>query len=447
MGILSRAVIAKPDHQAELNQDALRALLTAAQLVSGAQLGRAQIARWELEGDHVRLDLSPIRDFAVLLRPRDEGAAFLRGPHWVVSYRGQDYVKDDAELLALVLDRLESAVTRLGLNASELQQAFREPDRDSYLEVSPGKKLYVRVTDHCDEKCVFCNATEGNANIVESKQTVEAILADLPVDSLIQVIFSGGEPTLVKSLPHMVEQVYDRGARDIIIQTNGVALAVPGALEAYLPYRDRLGIGFSLHATEPGLSALMIDHPDQGRLPAKIVAIDRAVELGFRVKITCVVMRPNLAQVPAFAQWAWNRYGARLTRLQFSYAMPRGNAWLNQPLLAKFTECVEPFAAAFELGRRTGLRVETSQSCCVPPCVMPIYLDHYDIYGDFSGGRVSDPERVKPKEICGTCKWDRLCGGVWQRYIDVFGSDELKPVLDREDPGMVIEDFLEAEVL
>lgn len=423
-------------------------LLRATGLQPGQCVGPWHITGWQHEGAHLRIEV--IRDgktLAVLAGPRDDqDGAFLRTAHWNLAYRDGHYDDTVAQLLAAIGVALDRAPAQLQLdNAALRQRWFSRPGKGDVLEVSPGKKLYVRVTDHCDEACVFCNATEGNANIIESKSAVAAVLKGLPAGALSQVIFSGGEPTLVKSLPEMVGLAYDRGARQIIIQTNGVAFAQPDALQPYLPYKDRLGIGFSLHATDAQLSAEMLDHRDLARFPAKIRAIDEAVRLGFHVKITCVVMRPNLAQVPQFAQWVWDRWGTGVHRLQFSYAMPRGNAWLNQHLLLRFSECIGPFGQAFAIGRQTGMRVETSQSCCVPPCVMPEFVNHYDIYGDFAG-KTSDPERVKPPEICGTCKWDRICAGVWQRYLDVYGGDELKAV-QLPEPPTSIEDFLEPEVL
>lgn len=427
-------------------------LLGPAGLGPGAHFDGWDITAWAHEGDHARIEMrhaAGLVERTILVRPHDAAfSAFLRTERWNVSYRGDGFDGDLARALQAIGDRLERVALDLGFDAADLQRRYYErPTKDEVLEVSPGRKLYVRVTEHCDEACLFCNATEGVSNVMPARSGVADVLRGMPVGSLAQIIFSGGEPTLVKGLPELVGLAYDRGARDIILQTNGVALAAPGALEAYLPYRDRLGIGFSLHAMEPGLSAAMIDHADIDRFPAKLRAIDKAIALGFRVKVTCVVMRPNLAQVPAFAQWCWDRWGLGLHRLQFSYAMPRGNAWLNQHLIARFSECTVAFAAAFELGRRTGLRIETSQSACIPPCVMPDYVDHYDLYGDYSGGKVTDPERVKPPDVCGGCKWDRICTGVWQRYLDVFGAGELHAITDRPDPGTVIDDYHEAEVL
>ena len=449
MALLNRTVIERTKGAVPRNSTIAAELLAPAGLLPPALVAGWRFTGWQHDGDHLRLNVdSPSGGLAVLVGPLSEvDGAFLRTDDWNIAYRDGAFSAQVPELLSEIGLRLQRTTRALGLNAAGIAaQWFVRPSQDDVLEVSPGKKLYVRVTDHCDEKCLFCNATEGNSNIIESKQKLTQILRGLPTGQLSQVIFSGGEPTLVKALPEMVALAYERGSRQIIIQTNGVGLARPGALEAYLPFKDRLGIGFSLHATQAELSALMLDHSDVQRFDAKLVAIDRAVQLGFLVKITCVVMKPNLAQVPDFARWVWQRWGAGITRLQFSYAMPRGNAWLNQHLLLKFSDCVEPFAQAYAMGREVGLRVETSQSCCVPPCVMPDWVDHYDIYGDFAG-KVSDPERVKPAEICGGCNWNRICAGVWQRYIDVYGTSELQPILDRPEPVVNIEDFLEAEVL
>lgn len=454
-----------------------------AELSAGAHVGRITCLRWRDDGDHLVLDTT--RDgepwpLQVLVRHADpQSSAFLRTPRWNVSYRGEPFDRVAEALLREVAARIEAVAARRQWDAASLRvRFFTLPAAGAVLELSPGRKLYLRVTDHCDENCVFCNAVEGNDNVVASRQRLRKILARLPAASLRQVIFSGGEPTLVRALPELVAMACDAGATDVIIQTNGVALATPGALERYLPYRDRLGIGFSLHAMDAALSDLLTaahDVPaaplaarwrgsddaraepppppsqsvvgDSQRWAAKIAAIDRAVALGFRVKITCVVMRPNLAMVPGFAEAVWARWGGRIDRLQFSYAMPRGNAAMHRPWWITFAECRPVFVAAFEVGRRTGMRVETSQSASPPPCVLPDYLEHYDIYGDFSDGRVSDRDRVKPPELCGGCALDRICSGVWTRYLAAFGSDEIHAVRDRPPLAIDIDDYAQAEVV
>ncbi len=447
----------------------------------GDRLGIVQVTGWTHEGDHLRMDLT-VDDkavpFAVLLRPHDqESSAFFRTQSWNISYRGEDLNRPMQALLHEVGKRLETVTQARNWTVPQLfERYFTRPPQDTYLEVSPGKKLYIRVTDQCDENCMFCNATEGNANLVTSKGALRDILQRLPAGALNQVIFSGGEPTLVKDLPEFVRLAYERGAEDIIIQTNGVHFGEPGALEPYLPYRERVGMGFSLHAIEAGLSDQMtgahdvpahplarrfsIDgkgesHPpsgqafagdDTGRLAKKINAIDRAAEMGFRIKITAVVMRPNLAHLPAFVRWCWDRWGVALERFQLSYPIPRGHAWSHAALMPSFEECAAPFVDGYDMGRRVGLRVESSQGCALPPCVVPDYIDHYDLMGDYTG-KLADPERVKPKATCTDCNYDNLCPGVWTRYIDVHGESELNAVIDRPVPDLRVDDYTDGEIL
>ena len=474
---LDRAVIALDAESLPRFERFEAEILAPADLRVGDDVGVVRVVAWSSIGDLHKMDVTirgTAEDFAVLVKPRDVDAdTYLRTRLWNVSYTGSHFDRTTEALLREVAKRLDTVAERASLSVDALHDRFfRRPGKDEYLEVTPGKKLYLRVTDHCSENCIFCNATEGNQNIVASKTALRRILDGLPTGELAQVIFSGGEPTLVKALPDYVRIAHEAGARDIIVQTNGVLLDNEEALRPYLPYRDRLGIGFSLHAFDAALSDLMTgawnvpampltarfadpappairpdDAPLTGRLSRKIKAIDLCVQLGFRVKITCVVMRPNLAQVPGFAQACWQRWGARLERLQFSYAMPRGNAWLNKDLVVRFSECVAPFAAAMDLGQRTGLWVETSQTAAPPPCVMPDYVQHMDIYGDFAGGKTSDSEREKPPARCGACAWDRICPGVWSRYLQLFGDSELQPVSDRALPVRVIDDFTEGAVL
>ncbi len=526
MAYLDRAVIALSPDAVPRFDTFVAELLGPADLQPGQRLGRVEVVGWRHSGDHAhmrwRFD-DEERDLVITLQPRNEAdGAYLRTPRWNIGYLGAGFDAVTAALVAEVGKRVEAVAAHHNWSAADLHQRwFRRPDSNEYLEITPGKKLYLRVTDYCDENCVFCNATEGNANIVSSKAALRDLLGRLPTGGLSQIIFSGGEPTLVRALPDYVGLAADAGASEIILQTNGVALAAPGELERYLPWRDRIGVGFSLHAFDPVLSNLLTgalnvpalplqerfrrgldadslkagpngDAPEQdaamneaaasdsgatdadtldveeaadpgaerwraassavakgstGRYDAKIAAVDRAVALGFRVKITCVVTRLNVAQVPAFTRACWERWGPRLDRLQFSYAMPRGNAWLNPGWLLRFEDCVAPFAEAFEIGRSTGMLVETSQTSCVPPCLMPDYLDHYDLYGDYRGGQTTGVERVKPAETCTGCNFDRICAGVWRRYIDTFGTAELRTITDRPEPPVVMEDYLDQQVL
>jgi hypothetical protein len=48
--------------------------------------------------------------------------------------------------------------------------------------------------------------------------------------------------------------------------------------------------------------------------------------------------------------------------------------------------------------------------------------------------------------VCGGCQWERICAGVWKRYLDVFGTAEIKAITDRPAPEVVLEDYMDAEM-
>ena len=481
MGLLDRAVIARHPNAVPRLEAFVSDLAEPAGLFAGAQVAGFVLADWQHEGDHVRLHLGDAgaAGLVVLVCPHDtEAAAFLRTERWNVSYRGDPFDDATHALLDEVAARLDQVCADTGLGVSALHERyFGRPDQGDYLELTPGRKIYIRVTDHCDENCIFCNATEGNANIIGSRRVLRNLLARLPTGQLDQVIFTGGEPTLFKNLPELVGLVYERGARQIILQTNGVRLAEPGALEAYLPWRDRFGIGFSLHSSEAALSDQMtgaatvptvplsqrhdparvgLAHSDElqprpttpsARFAAKIRAMDRCRELDIPFKITCVIMRPNLQQLPDMARWAADRYGDVLHRFHISYAMPRGRAWMHAGQMPTFGECQGPFRAAVAIGKQANMRIEFSQTASIPPCMLSEHLDCYDTHADYSGGATAGPELAKPAASCTGCALDNMCPGVWRRYLEVHGSDELHAITDRPPPQLHIDNFDDGEVL
>jgi len=176
-----------------------------------------------------------------------------------------------------------------------------------------------------------------------------------------------------------------------------------------------------------------------GRHDGKRAAIDRAVEMGFKVKVTAVVLKPNLSHMPEFVRFCWDRWGGGICRLQLSFSIPRGNAWQQRALIPTFTEAAPWFVRCFEFGRTVGLRVESCQSCTIAPCVIPDYIDHLDNYADCRG-TVLEPERKKPPGRCEGCVHDVICPGVWDRYLELYGDQELAAVRATSRPAATPDD-------
>jgi MoaA/NifB/PqqE/SkfB family radical SAM enzyme len=88
---------------------------------------------------------------------------------------------------------------------------------------SPIQRAELLITDRCNFKCPYCR---GVMNSVKGEMTFDEIKnhLDLLIDHRLQnVRFTGGEPTLSKSLLRAVDYCHSNGVKRIAISTNGTA--------------------------------------------------------------------------------------------------------------------------------------------------------------------------------------------------------------------------------
>lgn len=308
---------------------------------------------------------------------------------------------------------------------SQKVRTHKLPDTEA-LEIRPDGKVYLRITDSCQERCVFCffYDTDEIDNLVRHHELGE-LVEQLDPTGIQQVILTGGEPTLNPRLPEYVGTLHRRGFKEIILQTNGVKLAEPGWLEQLLPYRDRLGIGFSLHAaTEDANDRLTT--VAKGFFPRKIEGLRRASALGFRTKITLVLNRMNLPELVPFVELCRDVTGTSDTFVQFSLPSFEGRMNLFLDTYPRLEEIAAHAPAAFRRARELDLKVALCHQCQVPPCVVPDDVQHLesmwfaDTPAMWSHDRAYGPQ-------CGGCALRPRCSGVWKGYADQFGLAALKP--------------------
>lgn len=77
--------------------------------------------------------------------------------------------------------------------------------------------------------------------------------------------------------------------------------------------------------------------------------------------------------------------------------------------------------------RDLGLRVRIPQRCGLPLCLMP--PEFYECNEEFAAleAPTVEHDKAKPPQ-CADCRFDARCGGVWRRYLEARGSDEIVPV-------------------
>ncbi len=86
--------------------------------------------------------------------------------------------------------------------------------------ISPIQRAEILITGRCNFKCPYCRGTKmGDSTISE----IGNIIRKLSKNGLINIRFSGGEPTLHSGLETLIKYAKGKGCKHIAISTNGSA--------------------------------------------------------------------------------------------------------------------------------------------------------------------------------------------------------------------------------
>ena len=247
-----------------------------------------------------------------------------------------------------------------------------------------------------------------------------------------EVVFTGGEPTLQKTLVPAIRAARTLGYANIQIQTNGRSLS-------YEPFcRTLIAAGAtefspSLHGATSATHDRLTRAP--GSFEQTVTAIRNLTALGQKVITNTVITSLNYSELPQLARLLVQ---LGVDQFQFAYVHIVGAAAANCAWLPPRKTDVIPFVhAGLDIGRNAHTRCMTE---AIPFCLMQGYEDCvaeqiipqsmiYDadkVIYDYGQYRRSEA-KIK-RDICRTCRWDARCEGPWREYPERFGWEEMVPV-------------------
>ena len=321
--------------------------------------------------------------------------------------------------------------------------------------------LHVLVGATCNNNCTFCMEADRAARQAHvSAQTDEDIRAMLSAhEGLDEVLFTCGEPTQAPRLLDYLAWARQEGFRVIGVISNGRRLSYSGVARRLVEAgANRLTV--SVHGHTARL------HDSQTRTPGSfeqtVAGLRRAVALRrahrLEVHTSTVVSRRTLEHVAAIH--------AFLMRLNpdlmvFNVMMPVGRGarrlatWM--PAYAEVAETFARLAAGLSEQQLRQLRLVDLPLCVGRDLPFPLWGEperflQYERAGS-SGldGQAADPDpeaphleadgsyhltgrdekdhtlRIKPAP-CEACAAAPACPGVYRRYVEAMGHEELRPL-------------------
>jgi MoaA/NifB/PqqE/SkfB family radical SAM enzyme len=283
----------------------------------------------------------------------------------------------------------------------------------------------IRINRECNERCLFCNTPEGFDRILGSVDEVNRAIDQAYELGHRKVTFTGREPTLDKNLRSYLERARERGFRRVGLQTNATAFAS----RAYLDQLVEAGLNVvqvSFHTFDPAVFEELIG---PARLLEKTLAgLDNLAEVKqVEISLLVVITTLNVDEMPALADRLAERYKRRVREMIFSPMAPVGDGAARLDLLPRLSEIGERLAPALERARAAGMRPAIPSRCGLPLCVTPPAQRSFNLESLNAPGDNVHQGKSKPAS-CSACRYDRVCGGIWDEYRATQGDAYLMPV-------------------
>lgn len=293
-------------------------------------------------------------------------------------------------------------------------------------------KALLKVGYGCNEHCTFCH-TQDVRHIDGSAQEVLDKIERARALGHSMVVLSGGEATIRPELFVWAEAIAARGM-DLGLVTNGLMLAYPKVLERLLEQRLRY-VYMSLHGGEARIHDRLVRRKS---FEAAASALESLSGRGLELTANCVVTKQNVEHLDALVD-----HVAALpdVRLKFSWVEPKGGAaHLIDALVPELGRAAQSVNRALERWDRvTGEPVRAVHGG-FPLCALPGYEQRYDdlrTHGYWTMSEIGEPDlfpvddRNKRKPpACDDCGLRGGCPGVFNGYVDRFGTEALRPRVD-----------------
>ena len=332
-----------------------------------------------------------------------------------------------------------STARRVGLAAAGAAAApgRATPGTTSILERGHGlaKEHILRIDFRCNQRCPFCFVRRRPVR--PDWETLQRAL-DEAADrdgSAVNIVVSGGEPTLHPDLFGILERIRARRPRSIQLQTNAVRLA-DGDFAARLGAAGVRACFVSLHSHREETYDRITQ--TSGQFPRAVRGIRNLLAAGeVAVTLNILVNRLNVRSLVGYVGF--------VSRLRTAGGRPPGIFFtlMNDVGLAKAPHLAVSLEAAAPLLDRAvtrcaelGIGVSPFAGACAPPlCVLrnpePLARVAEDDGSDVLYVRRDqefEPHRRVKRLECRTCRFDARCVGVWGAYAHLYGLEFLRPI-------------------
>ncbi len=196
------------------------------------------------------------------------------------------------------------AFDRLASSRIKAMLGMRTPDQ-----------VTISITEECPNRCAHCALPNSGNKLQLSLQTVKDIIRQVLDMGTTLVIFDGGEPSMYRELPKLVELVDDRAISTIFTSGAGFTAKLASQLKDAGLYAVNVSLDSPIeeeHDLMRGRKGVFLD---------AMQAIENALQAGLLVDLYVVLRRENMHHLKEFHELARCKGAHELT---FFEVVPTG---------------------------------------------------------------------------------------------------------------------------
>ncbi|MGM5482958.1 MAG: radical SAM protein, partial [Nanobdellota archaeon] len=291
------------------------------------------------------------------------------------------------------------------------------------------KSIHIlQITKDCNQDCFYCcrdrSIRENSLN--EIRSNIESL------DNTEQIIITGGEPTLRKDLPQIIN-ASKKKVHQVHLQTNGIKLS---------------DVEYCKEIVQSGVDSVLVALPTFDNYVCENITrtkdiLNKKIEglknLAKYIDLkTGVVFVPTRFNYKEFPEYVKNI--AKISRdiyIQLSYTiLYEGKDKKNQMVCySELKEFVEKGAKNCK-EKNMELRIDGIPLCFIPDITnlaSDLKTRKYEFTEDFidENRKIYDSDNYEGKEHiktddCKKCRFNNICKGIYTHYSNVFGTNEIK---------------------
>lgn len=300
------------------------------------------------------------------------------------------------------------------------------------------KKTVIILGYTCNNNCVFCVYSEKDRKNNRPLAEIKDSIMEAKVAGTTYLEFIGGETTIRPDFLQILRFAKQFEFETISITTNGRALYYAKYAKEILE-AGLTSIVFSIHGHNAKLHDSLTQVP--GSFEQLLGAIENVKNLGFKnIGSNTTVVKKNYKDLEKIGKFI---YGLGIRNSEFIFVDPnQGGASLDlEKMVPRISKAAPYIRKCLEIGRAN--KIPHWHIRYVPLCFFEDFLDQISeiqevksfktqhIGPDFINLDVenSRSEIGRTKGIqCVNCKLNDICEGIWRKYVDEFGDEELLPI-------------------